>query len=105
MLNKRIIFLLVGALLITNICYAGYMKLLTQEQIQKYCIGVRLKIDNDLHYFSYFSVVEMSDEKGLVLKYGKNKDKTVVYPKSEILNWDEARERYHNLVITLGGTR
>ena len=84
MLNKRIIFLLAIGLLIASNCYA--IRLPTKEELEKYCIAVKLKVDNDIHYFSYQSVKELSDENGLIVRFGKDLSKESKIPKEEILN-------------------
>ncbi len=86
-----------------NPCYAarGLMRIPTQGQLDKYCIAVRLKIDNDIHYFAYTSIKSF-DSTGLIIIYGKNKDKENVIPRDQILNYDECYKRYTELVIELG---
>jgi len=68
----------------------------TQEQIAKYCVGVRLKIDGDIHYFAFLSIKNITDE-GITIVYGKKKDKENFLKKEDVLNWNEVLVRYQEL--------
>lgn len=100
------ILLLVLCLLITapQITFArGLGRIPTQEQLDKYCIKVQLKIDGDYHYFAFSSIAEMTTDNGLLVKIGK--DKIAIYKKEDIDNWDECYQKYIELLIKLGGSR
>ena len=92
MLNKKVLLLVVLLLLISTSAFA----LPTQAEIERYCVQVRLIIDQDVHNFAVFSIVSF-DEKGLTVRYGKRGEKRAFYPAEDIMNFDEAMEKYRRI--------
>jgi len=69
-------------------CYArGLAKLPTQEQLNKYCVALRLTIDGQLHWFVYKQLE--FDSGGVTVSYGKKLEKKYYLLKEQILNFDE----------------
>jgi len=88
-----------------NLVYArGLLKMPTAAQIEKYCVGVRLKIDGDIHYFAYSSIKEFNST-GLTILYGKHREKENFIPREQILNYDEAFAKYTKLVLEFARIR
>lgn len=80
-----------------NLVYAANLgRLATQEQLDKYCIAVRLKIDGDIHYFSFITIKSFNDE-GIRIVFGRHKEKENFIAREDILNFDEALTRYKKL--------
>lgn len=86
----KIIMILV---LMPSICYASLGKVVTQAQLNKYCVPVRLSIDGDVHWFHYKSI-KILDTDGIDLVYG---NKTRHFSPQEVLNYGEAKLRYDTL--------
>ena len=101
---KFLIVLLLSLSLISPCYAAGLARIPTQEQIDKYCVGVWLTIDRDIHYFAYSSIKSFTQE-GLTIIYGKNKEKENFIPRENILNFQQAYDRYVKLVLEFARIR
>lgn len=90
---KRFLLIIILLLTIVNLSFAG---LPTQEQVEKYCIQVRLKIDGDIHHYCMAFIVSFNEE-GLKVKYGRYLEKINFILREDILNFEEAFEKYKRL--------
>lgn len=84
--------LLILFMLMSSNCFAGIGKVVTQEQLDKLCVGVGLTKDMSVHYFYYKSIINF-DNDGMTVKGSK----TTFYPKDEITNFDEAFDKWSML--------
>ncbi|RKY32397.1 MAG: hypothetical protein DRP74_02680 [Candidatus Omnitrophota bacterium] len=88
--------LIIAFILVMSISNTASARLPTQEQLNKYCIAVILKVDYDVHYFCIPTIVNF-DDTGLTVKYGKNLSKQNFIPKDEIVNFEDAIAKYEQL--------
>ena len=89
----KIFLIVISMVLITNVAFA---RLPTQQQLNKLCVPVVMKIDNQAHWFYYKHIVSF-DEKGLRVKFGKNLSKEAFYPEKDIVNLYDAIKRFKEI--------
>ena len=86
-------FILITLFAVMAVGNAYSLRTPTKEELEKYCIAVRLDIDNQIHYYAVRTIKDFNDN-GFTVIYGKYGEGRSFIPRESVLNWDEVKSEY-----------
>lgn len=89
---KIVLFLMIT----TAPSMAAVGKVATQEQLDKFCVPLDLDRDGDVHWFYYKNIMQFGPDE-IVIAFGKGLKNFNHITVREVLNYDQAKEKYEQL--------
>lgn len=95
---KKLLFLCLFTVVCLNSWAKGMVALPTSDQIQKFCVPVKLSIDHDIHLIPYACISDIDDDKGLTVVFGRSLDKAITFKKNDIENWEDIKNTHEKML-------